>query len=116
MSKPSNTQHAKTSKAQEAKPSVGTQPAVRARANPRVAKIKPEPAVGAVARTNTKLAAVVALLRGKQGATLDQMMKATAWQRHSVRGAISGSVKKKLGLNVVSEKKDGGERRYRIEG
>ena len=65
-------------------------------------------------RRDSKLTSVIAMLRSEHGATLDQMMKATGWQRHSVRGAISGGIKKKQGLNVVSAKKDGEERRYRI--
>ena len=43
-----------------------------------------------------------------------QLVEATGWQKHTVRGAISGALKKKLGLNVVSAKADGGERIYRI--
>ena len=65
------------------------------------------------ARGDTKLDSVIAMLRTKDGASLDQLVKATAWQRHSVRGAISGAIKKKLGLNVVSETRDG-IRVYRI--
>jgi len=63
----------------------------------------------------TKLAGLVTMLREKRGASLDRLMKATGWRKHSVRGAISGAVKKKLGLKVVSEKTDGG-RIYRIVG
>ena len=47
-------------------------------------------------------------------ATLADLMVATAWQRHSIRGFLSGTVRKKLGLNLVSDITDGGERRYRI--
>ena len=60
-----------------------------------------------------KLGALVGLLRSEQGVTVEEMMAATGWQAHSVRGAISGSLKKKLGLNVVSKKTDG-VRRYWI--
>lgn len=60
-----------------------------------------------------KLGDLVGLLRQDGGATLAAMMAATGWQAHSVRGAISGAVKKKLGLAVLSEKV-GGERVYRI--
>ena len=55
------------------------------------------------------------MLREKRGASIDQLVKATGWQKHSVRGAISGTVKKKLGLKVISEKTDDG-RIYRIVG
>ena len=46
---------------------------------------------------------------------MEQLVKAAfGWQPHTVRGAISGALKKKLGLKIVSEKPDGGERVYRI--
>jgi hypothetical protein len=60
-----------------------------------------------------KIGALVALLQRPEGARLEEMQAATGWQAHSVRGAISGSIKKKLGLSVTSEKSDGG-RAYRI--
>jgi hypothetical protein len=60
-----------------------------------------------------KIGMLVAMLRATDGATVDAMMAATGWQAHSVRGAMSGSVKKTLGLNVISEKNDAG-RVYRI--
>lgn len=60
-----------------------------------------------------KLGALVALLLRPEGATLDDMQLETGWQAHSVRGAIAGSIKKKLGFEVSSEKTDGG-RTYRI--
>jgi hypothetical protein len=47
---------------------------------------------------------VVSLLRRDQGAPLDELVQATGWQKHSVRGLISGALKKTQGLNVVSEK------------
>jgi hypothetical protein len=60
-----------------------------------------------------KIAALIALLRCPEGATIEAMMAATGWQAHSVRGALSGSVKKKLGLTVGSGKTNG-VRTYRI--
>ena len=60
-----------------------------------------------------KIGAVVALLRGPQGASIAEIQAATGWQAHSVRGAISGAIKKKLGLKVISEKAEVG-RVYRI--
>jgi hypothetical protein len=60
-----------------------------------------------------KLGAVIALLRRDQGASLDDLMQATGWQAHSVRGAIAGAIKVKRGLTVLSEKTDAG-RVYRI--
>lgn len=60
-----------------------------------------------------KLGALVALLLQPEGATLQALQAATGWQAHSVRGAISGSLKKKLGFTVTSEKTEAG-RTYRI--
>ena len=65
-------------------------------------------------RPGTKLAALVVALRRPQGATSLQLMLATGWQPHTVRGAISGMLRKKLGLNVVLAHNDTGERVYRV--
>ena len=65
-------------------------------------------------RTCTKLAALVMALRRPQGATSLQLMLATGWQPHTVRGAISGMLRKKLGLNVVLAHNYTGERVYRV--
>ena len=54
------------------------------------------------------------LLRRKEGATIAEIAKATEWQNHSIRGFISGTVGKKMGLVVESSKTDAGERNYRI--
>lgn len=70
------------------------------------APAKPRPPTG-------KIATLVELLRRPDGATIETMMQATGWQAHSVRGAISGSIKKTLGLEVISEKVDS-VRVYRI--
>ena len=51
-----------------------------------------------------KIATLVALMRRPEGAEIEEMMAATGWQAHSVRGAISGSVKKVMGLEVTSVK------------
>lgn len=75
-------------------------------------RTKPE-LPGSHVRSDTKIGAMIALLRRREGATMAEMAKATAWQAHSVRGAISGTLKGKLGLNVTSEMKDG-VRRYRL--
>jgi len=64
-------------------------------------------------KKKTKADALVALLTRTRGATLDDMMKATGWQAHSVRGFLAGSLKKKLGRGVTSDVTDKG-RVYRI--
>ena len=65
-------------------------------------------------RATSKLEAVIQLLRRPQGARLDEMMTATGWQAHSVRGAMSGALKKQRQLAIISEKTDVG-RVYRIQ-
>ncbi len=67
-----------------------------------------------VPRPGTKQALLIDLLKRKKGATIAEIVAATGWQPHSVRGAISGTLKKKLGLAVTSEKPGNGPRRYRI--
>ncbi len=69
---------------------------------------------GIPVRPGTKLAALVTALRRPQGATSLQLMLSTGWQPHTVRGAISGVLRKKLGLNVVLAHNDSGERVYRV--
>lgn len=68
------------------------------------------------AAPKTKLGQLEGMLRRTEGATVAQIAKALDWQLHSVRGAISGSLKKKQGLTVVAEKVADGERVYRITG
>lgn len=65
-------------------------------------------------REGTKQAVLIELLRRAEGATLPQMTEATGWQVHTVRGAMAGALKKKLGLEITSEKQPGTDRIYRI--
>ena len=65
-------------------------------------------------RANTKQAQLIEMLRRPDGADLDEIAEATNWQKHSIRGAISGALKKKLGLQVTSAKDAQGRRTYRI--
>lgn len=66
-------------------------------------------------REGTKQAKLIEMLRRPEGATIAQIVAETKWQQHTVRGAIAGALKKKLGLDVISEKVDGA-RVYRIVG
>ena len=65
------------------------------------------------ARTGTKNAQVLAMLQDRAGTTIAAIMAATGWQQHSVRGFLAGVVRKRLGLNLISEPGEGG-RVYRI--
>jgi hypothetical protein len=65
-------------------------------------------------RAGTKQETLIAMLRAEGGATIDEMAAATGWAAHSVRGVLSGTLKKKLGLAVTSEKVAGRARRYRL--
>ena len=67
------------------------------------------------ARDGSKAAKILDLLKRPEGATLAAIMKATDWQAHSVRGFISGTLGKKMGLTVASTKSDDGERTYSIK-
>lgn len=65
-------------------------------------------------RDNSKQAEVIRMLQRPEGATIGQICAATGWQAHTVRGTFAGAFKKKLGLSIVSDKPQGGERVYRI--
>ena len=77
---------------------------------------KRRPAVGKNAPTRTRADTVIALLKRRRGATINQLMEATGWQAHSVRGFLSGTLRKRMGLTVISGKTANGERRYHIDG
>ena len=68
----------------------------------------------AAGHPDSKQARLIAMLRAPSGATVAAMMMATEWQQHSVRGFLAGVIRKKLGLNLVSEESDDG-RVYRIK-
>jgi DNA-binding PadR family transcriptional regulator len=65
-------------------------------------------------RDGTKQAVLIALLKQPEGVTLAQMAEASGWQIHTIRGFMAGSLKKKLGMNVVSDKLHDQARKYRI--
>jgi hypothetical protein len=64
----------------------------------------------------SKQETVLELLRQTEGATIDELVDATAWQAHSVRGFLSGTVRKKLKLHLISDVVGNGVRRYRVLG
>jgi hypothetical protein len=63
----------------------------------------------------TKSETLLKLLRTKRGASVAQMQEASGWQAHSVRGFLSGTVKRKLGLTLIAETSKDGSKRYRID-
>ena len=63
--------------------------------------------------SESKQARIIAMLRMPNGTTIDEMVRATGWQQHSVRGFLAGVIRKKLSLNLVSAAAEGG-RIYRI--
>ena len=76
--------------------------------------VKKRPATAKTAAHGTKKAKLLSLLRRPGGASLDQLTKASGWQAHSVRGFLSGELKKKMGLRVQSAKHSDGVRTYRL--
>ncbi len=97
-------------------PSIKPKPRQRSRrAERKLSGAKPKGRTSpAAVRPGTKQALMIDLLKRKKGATIEKIVAATGWQPHSVRGAISGTLKKKLGLMANSEKPSDGPRRYRI--
>jgi len=95
-----------------AKPKSGKK-ASPAKKAPKSAKKAKGPKPGA--RDGSKTAKVLDLLKRSGGVTGKELMKATGWQPHSVRGFLSGTVGKKMGLTIVSTKGEDGERSYSIK-
>jgi len=79
------------------------------------AKLSEAATTARVERISSKCDCVLKLLRRENGATLTELMIATNWQAHSVRGFLSGTVRKKLRLNLISEINGDGVRRYSVE-
>jgi Protein of unknown function (DUF3489) len=93
--------------AQEAKPA---RRRARAKAKPTASIDKPTPRIG------TKQARMIELLKRPEGATVEQIAKATGWQHHTIRGAISGALKKKLGLPIEATRTRGGSNKAGAKG
>src|SRR6201985_448637 len=75
----------------------------------------PEPGAQSAAKRPSKQGEVIAMLRRPEGSTVDEVASAMGWQRHTVRGLFSGTLKKKLGLTVAAAQEERG-RVYRIAG
>jgi hypothetical protein len=75
----------------------------------------PDPEPEPDAKRSSKQDEVIAMLRRPEGATVDEVASSTGWQRHTVRGVFSGTLKKKLGLTLASAKEERG-RVFRIDG
>ena len=82
---------------------------------PQGAPAEPDPAPKArTPRTGTKQAKLIEMLRADGGATIDEIVAVLQWRPHTVRGALAGALKKRLGLTIVSETVDGRGRIYKI--
>jgi hypothetical protein len=112
---PKNT--AKKARPAQPRPAVApkkTKPARKAGPTKRTSDRRKGDATTRTTRPGSKTAGIIELLKRPGGATLKQIMKATSWQPHSVRGFLSGTLRKKLGIRVDSVKRDEHERTYRI--
>jgi Protein of unknown function (DUF3489) len=98
----------------ETKPKAATRSTARKTAKPASRKRSAPASSRSAAGPDTKHARIIAMLRTPAGATIAAIMTATEWQQHSVRGFFAGVVRKKLGLNLISEQTDKG-RVYRIK-
>jgi len=81
-----------------------------------VSAMKPEAEKSQHEGRLTKLVRISELLKRPEGATLDEILDVTGWQKHTARAAISYALGKKRGYNIVSEKPKGGKRTYKITG
>ena len=81
----------------------------------RIPPTEPEgPLKARTPREGTKQATLIAMLRASDGASIEEIMVALDWAAHTIRGAMAGALKKKLGLEVTSEKVEGRGRVYRL--
>ena len=94
---------------------IGLSPAeISTRLNRREPEPEPIDATPSTPRVGTKQARLIEMLSAPDGATIVEISEETGWQAHSIRGAISGQLRKKLGLSVTSEKIEGRGRTYKL--
>ena len=96
------------------KASTSTRASKKANSTKGAAKPKAVTKTASTPRAESKQSQLIAMLRQPDGATIVEITKALEWQPHTVRGAIAGALKKKLGLKVESDKVDSRGRVYRI--
>ena len=106
----------KVSKTKAAKAPKAKKPVHKARQSKNKAPGGAAPASNSKVAMLTKSSQCLTLLRRSEGATIEELMAATGWQSHSVRGFLSGAVKRKLGLSVTSAVGQDGIRRYHVAG
>lgn len=102
---------AEETEATEAEP---TEPTAGDAGEPEASEPATTPAGKPRVRAGTKQAQMIAMLEAPEGATIPEIAEVTGWRLHTVRGAIAGALKKRLGLHVASEKVDGRGRVYRV--
>lgn len=91
------------------------QPVETPAANASEVNAAPANEAAAASPKSTKQEQVLTMLSQAGGVTIEEVMKATGWQQHSVRGFFAGTVRRKLGIELTSEKPEGEERRYAIK-
>lgn len=102
--------------AEDAEAEAADQPPAKVEVEPNTRPKAPKSKEPKPPRKDSKQAQLIAMLRRAKGATIDEVVEALKWQPHTVRGAIAGALKKKLGLDVTSDKDDKRGRFYRIAG
>ncbi|HEY6370245.1 MAG TPA: DUF3489 domain-containing protein [Candidatus Sulfotelmatobacter sp.] len=109
--------HVAPKKGKPGKKAAPAKKGARAKEPAKTAKAAQNPKqTAAGARAGSKTAQVLELLKRPGGASAKELLKITGWQAHSLRGFLSGTVGKKMGLTVLSDKSEEGERVYSIEG
>ncbi len=100
--------------AEDAEAAAAVQAPANVEAEPKTRPKTPKSTEPKEPRKDSKQAQLIAMLRRAKGASIDEVVKTLEWQPHTVRGAIAGALKKKLGLAVTSEKDEKRGRIYRI--